>query len=99
LLLDKNKITEKVAQRLIEKLVSENIDVEKYVKEHDMAGTSDSNIIEAYCNEAIKENPKAVADFKAGKQEALNFLLGCVMRKSKGKADPKEVKEIIRKII
>jgi aspartyl-tRNA(Asn)/glutamyl-tRNA(Gln) amidotransferase subunit B len=64
-----------------------------------MVGVADSSDLEKFCREAIAENPKAVSDFKSGRQEALNFLLGSVMKKSKGKADAKEVKENLMLLI
>ncbi|MFZ3383149.1 MAG: Asp-tRNA(Asn)/Glu-tRNA(Gln) amidotransferase GatCAB subunit B, partial [Candidatus Methanoperedens sp.] len=45
--------------------------------------------------EAIKENPAAVADFKAGKEKALNSLVGAVMKKTKGRADARAAREIL----
>jgi aspartyl-tRNA(Asn)/glutamyl-tRNA(Gln) amidotransferase subunit B len=98
-LVEKNKITEKIGQRMIEKLAVEDIDIEKYIKQNDMGGVADSSELEKFCMDAIAENPKAVSDFKSGRQEALNFLLGSVMKKSKGKADAKEVREVLIKNI
>ncbi len=98
-LIEKSKITEKIGQRIIEKLIVEDVDVEKYIKQQNMETVSDFSLIEKYCKEAINENPKAVEDYKSGKEAALNFLLGSVMKKSKGKAEPKEVKEILQKQI
>ncbi len=98
-MIDKNKITEKVGQKIIEKLAVEDIEVEKFIRQHDMAGVADTNEIEKFCKEAIIENQKAADDYRSGKEEALNFLLGAVMRKAKGKADPVEVKNILKNII
>ena len=47
--------------------------------------------------EAIKANPKSVADYKAGKKAAAGFFVGQVMKLSKGKADPKIVGAIVAK--
>ncbi len=98
-LLDKNKITEKIGQRIMERLVVEDIDVDKYIKEHKLEGVASSNVLEKYCKEAIAENQKAVEDYKSGKEAALNFILGSVIRKSQGKADPKDVKKILNSLI
>jgi aspartyl-tRNA(Asn)/glutamyl-tRNA(Gln) amidotransferase subunit B len=46
--------------------------------------------------EVIKENEGAVEDYKAGKKEALNFLVGQVMKKTRGRAEPKEVTEMLK---
>jgi aspartyl-tRNA(Asn)/glutamyl-tRNA(Gln) amidotransferase subunit B len=47
--------------------------------------------------EVITENEDAVEDYKTGKNEALNFLVGQVMRKTRGKAAPKDVNEMLRR--
>jgi len=47
------------------------------------------------CKKAIEENKKAVDDYKDGRNEALNFILGSVMKKTRGRADPKKAREMI----
>lgn len=98
-LIEDNKITETTAQRIIEKLIEKTFDINEYVKKEKLETVSDKNLIEKYCKEAIEENPKAVEDYKSGREKALQFLIGQVMRKSKGKASPKEVNEILRKSV
>ena len=98
-LLDKNKITDKVAQKILEILVVKKINVEEYVKKQGLEAVSDTGLIEKFCNEIINENKKAVDDYKSGNENSLNFLLGQVMRKSMGKADPKEIKEKLKKML
>jgi aspartyl-tRNA(Asn)/glutamyl-tRNA(Gln) amidotransferase subunit B len=56
---------------------------------------SDTGAIEQFCDQAIAANPGPVADYKAGKAAALNFLKGQVMKLSKGKANPALVGEIL----
>jgi len=60
------------------------------------AGAGD---LEQWCRAAIGENPKAFADFKAGKESAINGFKGSVMRAAKGKADPKLVDETLRRLL
>ena len=67
------------------------------VKELGLAQVSDVGQLEAFCDEAIAANPKSVADFKAGKQNAVNALKGQVMKLSKGTANPQLVGEILVK--
>ncbi|TVR51894.1 MAG: Asp-tRNA(Asn)/Glu-tRNA(Gln) amidotransferase subunit GatB [Puniceicoccaceae bacterium] len=59
----------------------------------------DTGELEAWCREAIEKNPKSVEDFRAGKENALNFLKGQVMRMSKGKANPKAVDDLLRALM
>jgi aspartyl-tRNA(Asn)/glutamyl-tRNA(Gln) amidotransferase subunit B len=67
------------------------------VHEKGLAQVSDTGAIEKLCDEAIAANPNPVADYKAGKQAALNALKGCVMKLSKGKANPALAGEILER--
>lgn len=98
-LVETKKITENVAQKLLEKLIEKPFDVKEYVKKENLGAVSDTKQIEKYCKEAIEENPKAVEDYKNGNEKSFNFIVGQVMKKSKGKASPKEVNEVIKKLI
>jgi aspartyl-tRNA(Asn)/glutamyl-tRNA(Gln) amidotransferase subunit B len=98
-LVENKKITDTVAQKLLEKLIEKPFDVDEYVRKENLGAVSDTKQLEKYCKEAIEENPKAVEDYKNGEEKALNFIVGQVMRKTKGKASPKEVNEIIKKLI
>jgi aspartyl-tRNA(Asn)/glutamyl-tRNA(Gln) amidotransferase subunit B len=59
-------------------------------------GKTDDDEVEAFVAEAIEENPDAVADYENGEDGALNFLVGQVMGKSKGSADPGTVNQLLR---
>ncbi|MAG16123.1 Asp-tRNA(Asn)/Glu-tRNA(Gln) amidotransferase GatCAB subunit B [Candidatus Woesearchaeota archaeon] len=98
-LVESKKITDEVAKRILEKLIEKPFDVDKYVESKKLAAVSDTNVLEKYCKEAISENEKAVEDYKAGNEKAFNFIVGSVMRKSKGKATPQEVNKILKKLI
>ena len=88
-----NKINEAVGKKLLEKLVVEDFDVEKHVKEHDLLKIDDSDLIKKVTAEVLKNNNSAVNDYLSGEQKALNFLFGLVMRQTKGKADPGIIRE------
>ena len=60
---------------------------------------SNSAELEQWCREAIAANPKALADFKAGKDSAINGFKGPVMKAARGKADPKLVDETLRRLL
>ena len=57
---------------------------------------SDTGAIEKIVDEVIANNPKNVEEFRAGKEKALNGLVGQVMKASKGKANPGQVNQILR---
>lgn len=98
-LFEKKQITDKIAKQLIEKLLKENFDVKEYVKKQDLGAVSSESDLKKFCEEVIHENPKVVSDYKSGKQEAINFLVGQVMRKSKGKASPDICKKLLNGMI
>ena len=58
---------------------------------------SDTGAIEKIVDEVIANNPKNVEEFRAGKEKALNGLVGQVMKASKGKANPAQVNQLLRK--
>ncbi|MSU46809.1 MAG: Asp-tRNA(Asn)/Glu-tRNA(Gln) amidotransferase subunit GatB [Lacunisphaera sp.] len=70
---------------------------EAIVARQDLKQSTDAGELEKWVAEAIAANPKAVAEFKAGKEQAINAVKGTVMKASKGKANPKLVDEIMRK--
>ena len=63
------------------------------------AASLDVNELEQWCRDAIAANPKSLADFKSGKESAINGFKGSVMKAAKGKADPKRVDETLRKLL
>ncbi len=63
------------------------------------AAPTDSNELESWCRDSIAANAKAVAEFKAGKDSAINALKGPVMKAAKGKANPKLVDETLRRLL
>ena len=67
------------------------------IKENNMLQISDTAELERIIDQAILENEKSVSSFKAGKTNALMFLVGQVMKKSSGKANPKVVGDLIKR--
>jgi len=98
-LVHKNEITENVAKKILEKLITEPFNVKDYVDKEGLKTVSDAGTLEKVAEEAISENPKAVEQYKSGEEKALNFLMGKVMQKTKGTAAPKEVREILITLI
>ncbi|MBO5751041.1 MAG: Asp-tRNA(Asn)/Glu-tRNA(Gln) amidotransferase subunit GatB [Kiritimatiellae bacterium] len=84
-------------KELLPEIFEKGGDPEAIVKERGLGAVSDESAIEAFVEEAISANPKSVADFKAGKKAAAGFIVGQVMKLSKGKADPKTVGALVAK--
>ncbi len=97
-LLEKDSITDLNAEKALRKVVEEGISAEKVVEEEDLLKSS-SDEVDGFISEAVSENPGAVEDVLSGKDGAINFLVGQVMKKSKGKVDPKKARELLEKEI
>ncbi|HEY1847661.1 MAG TPA: Asp-tRNA(Asn)/Glu-tRNA(Gln) amidotransferase subunit GatB [Opitutaceae bacterium] len=72
---------------------------EEVVARKGLKAETNTGELDAWCAEAIAANPKSVADFKGGKDSAINAFKGPVMRAAKGKADPKLVDETLRRLL
>ena len=71
-------------------------DPEKIVSERGMRQVSDTSFIEKLVQEVLDENPNSIADYKNGKDRALGFLVGQVMKKSKGQANPQMTSAMVK---
>jgi aspartyl-tRNA(Asn)/glutamyl-tRNA(Gln) amidotransferase subunit B len=91
------QINSKQAKEVFSKMIAEGKSPAVLVKELGLAQVSDVGALEAFCDQAIAANPKSVADFKAGKMNAVNALKGQVMKLSQGTANPQLVGEILVK--
>jgi aspartyl-tRNA(Asn)/glutamyl-tRNA(Gln) amidotransferase subunit B len=60
---------------------------------------SDTGLLESAIKEVLTENPKSVEEVKGGSQKVFGFLVGQVMKKTAGKADPRSVNELLRKML
>jgi aspartyl-tRNA(Asn)/glutamyl-tRNA(Gln) amidotransferase subunit B len=63
------------------------------------AAPTDSGELETWCRDSIASNPKALAEFKSGKDSAINAFKGPIMKAAKGKANPKAVDETLRRLL
>jgi aspartyl-tRNA(Asn)/glutamyl-tRNA(Gln) amidotransferase subunit B len=90
-----NTISGKIAKTIFEEMYERSSDPELIVKKRGLMQISDETEIIKICQEAIAESPKAVAEFKAGKERAAGAIVGLVMKKSKGKANPPLVNKIL----
>jgi len=91
-----NTLSNKLAKQVFDALWDSELDADAIIERDGLKQVSDSGAIEKLVDEAIAANPKAVEEFRAGKEKALNALAGQVMKASKGKANPAQVQEILR---
>jgi aspartyl-tRNA(Asn)/glutamyl-tRNA(Gln) amidotransferase subunit B len=92
--LKKGVITDRGATEIIREVLNHGGKPDEIINRKGLASIGSAEAEKAVL-EALKENESAVADYKAGKKEALNFLVGQVMKKTRGKAEPKEVRRLL----
>lgn len=98
-MLRENKISRGTARKVFEKVITDNIDPEKYVKDNNLAVMTDTSAIKAVIENVVKENTKSVDEYKSGKEKAIQFLIGQSMRALKGQAPAGEVTKILHEIL
>ena len=96
-LIKSNVISSKIAKEVFEILQVENKDPEIIVKEKGLIQITDNSEIEKIVEQVLEENQQSVEDYKAGKSNALKYLVGQAMKLSRGKANPQMINELILK--
>ena len=98
-LINDKKITNNQGKEVFSKMLEEHLTPEEIVKKYEMEVIEDSGLIDSLVEEVISENAKAIEDYHNGRTNMLDYLVGQVMKKSKGKANPVEAKtKMIEKI-
>jgi aspartyl-tRNA(Asn)/glutamyl-tRNA(Gln) amidotransferase subunit B len=98
-LIEEEKISSKIAKSVLEEMFKTGADPSNIIEERGLVLISDRTKIEKIAREVISENQRAVFDFKRGKETALQFLIGQVMKKTQGKANPQLTREVLLKIL
>ena len=98
-LIDEKKITNNQGKEVFSKMIDEHLTPQEIVKKYNMEVLEDDSLIDSLVLEVINENEKAIIDYHNGRTNMLDYLVGQVMKKSKGKANPIVAKEkMIEKI-
>ena len=90
------KITSKQVKEVFAEMIETAKMPDDIIKEKGMIVVSDSGAIEGFVKQVIAENPNAIADYKSGKTNVVGWLMGQVMKKSGGKANPKTATELLK---
>lgn len=88
-------ISSKIAKKVFAELIEHGGDAEKIVKEKGLVQVSDSGQLLAWVNEALDNNPKSIEDYKNGRDRAIGFLVGQIMKASKGQANPQMINKML----
>jgi aspartyl-tRNA(Asn)/glutamyl-tRNA(Gln) amidotransferase subunit B len=94
-LIEKGTISTKIAKTVFKEMIETGKDPKKIVEEQGLVQISDEGAIKAIVEQVVSNSPQSVADFKAGKEKAVGFLVGQVMKETKGKANPGLVNKLI----
>lgn len=95
-LLDKGTISSKIAKTVFEEMWISGKTAETIVQEKGLVQISDEGAIVAVVEAVIAASPQSVADYQAGKERAIGFLVGQVMKQTKGRANPELVNKLLR---
>ncbi len=87
------------AKTVLAALFAEGGDPDAHVRRLGLAQISDAEALAEFVRRAIAEHPKSVADYRAGKAAALQFLIGQVMRLSRGQANPQRVRDLLARAL
>lgn len=94
-LIENGTISSKIAKTVFKELIEKGGDAETIVKEKGLVQISDAGALTKIIVEVIGNNPQSVEDFKNGKGKAIGFLVGQVMKQTKGQANPQMVNKIL----
>lgn len=93
------EISSSGAQEVLKEMFRTGGDPSQIIESKNLKQVSNAEELEAVIKEVIKNNPQPVEDYKKGKETALQFLVGQVMKTSKGKANPKLIDKILKKVL
>ena len=97
-MVEKNEVSSNQAKAIFAKMVEEHVDAKKASQILGISSQiSDESYIQNIINEVLNENPQSIVDYKEGKDRALGFMVGQVMKKTQGKVNPKMTSEMLLK--
>ena len=98
-LIDKGTISGKIAKTVFEDMWATGQDAQTIVKEKGLVQISDEGAIIAIVDAVIAAHPQSAADYHAGKEKAIGFLVGQIMKQTKGRANPELVNKLLKERI
>ncbi len=98
-LIEKGTISNSAAKKVLAEMFAQPEEPEKIVERLGLSQVSDEGALMAMVQEVLAQNPQSIVDYKAGKDRALGFLMGQVMRVSKGKANPQVINQMLKEAL
>ncbi|PLR65831.1 Asp-tRNA(Asn)/Glu-tRNA(Gln) amidotransferase subunit GatB [Bacillus sp. UMB0893] len=94
-LIENGTISTKIAKKVFKELIEKGGNAEQIVKDQGLVQISDEGTLRKIVNESLDANPQSIEDFKSGKQKAIGFLVGQIMKATKGQANPPLVNKLL----
>ena len=91
-----NQLTSKNIKELIDDLMEKDIAIADLIKEKGISNITDNSVILQVIDDVLKDNPESVLDYKNGHDRCIKFLMGQIMKATKGKADPRLTMELLK---
>jgi len=98
-LIENGTISNKIAKTVFKSMIETGKNPKQIVEEQGLVQISDEGAIKAIVENVVANNPKSVADYKAGNEKAIGFIVGQVMKETKGKANPGLVNKLIVEVL
>ena len=98
-LICKGEISSKIAKQILNEMFKTGADPSHIIEEKGLTQITDTKELEKIVKQVISKNPKPVEDFKQGKENAFQFLIGQIMAQTKGKANPQMLRDILNKLL
>jgi aspartyl-tRNA(Asn)/glutamyl-tRNA(Gln) amidotransferase subunit B len=98
-LVESGRITGRIAKQVFERMFADGGDAEAIVTREGLARVADDSAINALVAGAVAANPQPVAQYRAGKHQTFGFLVGQIMKASRGTADPEKVADALRRAL
>jgi len=98
-MLQKNTINRGTAKKVFSEVFANNVDPEQYVKEHNLALVTDNSAIRATIEQVLAANEKSVNEYKNGKTQAMQYLIGQSMKALRGQAPAQEVTAVLKEML
>ncbi len=98
-LVEKGEISDKIGKKVLEQVFEKGGSPSQIVAEQGLAQVSDAGELQKIVEKVLEQNPAEVEKYRSGKKKVFGFFVGQVMRETRGKANPKTVNELLRKLL
>jgi aspartyl-tRNA(Asn)/glutamyl-tRNA(Gln) amidotransferase subunit B len=99
LMVSDGRLSSRTAKDLLVRVIKENIDPEEIAQKEGLIQQNDEGALKIIIEKLVAENPKVVADYKAGKEASLQFFIGQTIKATKGSANPQIIKKVLLSVL